>query len=79
MQNSTLQPSSWLAKRLGLSLSTIERLRAAGSSDLPSAILIGRSIRYDETLVEQWLLDRMQAPSASVASIQSGGHNGLVA
>jgi len=79
MQNSTLRPSSWLAKRLGLSLSTIERLRAAGSSDLPSAILIGRSIRYDETLVEQWLLDRMQAPSASVASIQSGGHNGLVA
>ena len=59
MQTAPLRSTQWLAKRLGLSVTTIERLRASGSTDLPPAILIGRSIRYDETAVEKWLLARM--------------------
>jgi predicted DNA-binding transcriptional regulator AlpA len=58
MQPSILRSSRWLARRLGLSLTTVERLRASGSQHIPPAIKIGRSIRYDENLVEKWLHDR---------------------
>lgn len=48
MTTNTLQPTSWLAKRLGLSVSTIERLRARGEGQLPPHLVIGRNtIRYD--------------------------------
>ncbi len=59
MPPNPLRPTSWLADRLGLSISTIERPRAAGSHELPPAIIIGSSIRYDEQCVEQWLIDRL--------------------
>ena len=75
MQPQALRPSIWLAERLGLSISTIERLRAAGSSDLPPSIVIGTSIRYDQAVVEQWLLDRI----ASQTSKRKGGHDDLAA
>lgn len=61
MQNRTLQPTSWLAKRLGLSISTVERLRAQGSPDLPPYITIGGSIRYSDVDVEAWIADRLKA------------------
>ena len=56
MTTNTLQPTSWLAKRLGLSVSTIERLRARGEGQLPPHLVIGRhTIRYDVSVVEAWL------------------------
>ena len=59
MTSNTLQPTSWLAKRLGLSVSTIERLRARGEGQLPPHMVIGRhTIRYDVAVVEDWLAAR---------------------
>lgn len=51
----SLQNTAWLAKRLGLSVTTIERLRTQDPSQLPNSISIGRSIRYDESTVEAWI------------------------
>lgn len=74
MQPSTLRSSRWLAQRLGLSITTVERLRASGSPDLPPAITIGRSIRYDENLVEQWLQERATgAIRTTVTAPNEGG------
>ena len=56
----TLKDSRWLSERLGLSISTVEKLRAEGSQDIPPHIKIGSSIRYDEAMVEQWLADKIQ-------------------
>lgn len=57
----SLRPTSWLAQRLGLSVSTIERLRAQGSEALPPHLVIGgHSIRYDEAVVEAWIAQRLQ-------------------
>ena len=47
-----LMPTSWLAQRLNISVTTIERLRAQQSPDLPPHVTIGKSIRYDERVVE---------------------------
>lgn len=59
MTTNTLQPTSWLAKRLGLSVSTIERLRARGEGQLPPHLVIGlHTIRYDVAVVEDWLAVR---------------------
>lgn len=64
-----LQPTRWLAQRLGLSVSTIERLRARGDRNLPPHVVIGpQSIRYDEAVVEAWLAARMQG-AAEVAPV----------
>ena len=64
----TLQPTSWLAKRLGLSVSTIERLRAQDEGLLPPHLVIGRhTIRYDMAVVEHWLTaqqGRMTRPAS---------------
>lgn len=73
MPPSSLKPTTWLAKRLGVSVTTVERLRAAGSTDLPPCVTIGGSIRYDEAHVEQWLVDRMNAPAAQAPVDQHGG------
>lgn len=57
----SLQPTRWLAQRLGLAISTVERLRARGDRNLPPHVVIGpQSIRYDEAVVEAWLAARMQ-------------------
>jgi predicted DNA-binding transcriptional regulator AlpA len=50
-----LKDTAWLAKRLNLSVKTIERFRAKGCSLLPPPIRLGNSIRYDEESVEAWL------------------------
>lgn len=60
MTPNTLQSTSWLAKRLGLSVSTIERLRARGEGELPPHITVGvHTIRYDVDMVEDWLAARL--------------------
>lgn len=58
-----LMPTSWLAQRLNISVTTIERLRAQQSPDLPPHVTIGKSIRYDERVVEAWLLTKMGRPA----------------
>lgn len=63
-----LRPTSWLAKRLGLSVSTIERLRAQGSNDLPPCVRIGGAIRYDDVTVEEWLQGKMGSTNRSPAA-----------
>ena len=68
MKLSLLQPTSWLAKRLGVSVSTIERLRSQGSTDLPPSITIGGSIRYDNLIVEEWICERMKVSATPMAS-----------
>ncbi|MCX7091983.1 MAG: helix-turn-helix domain-containing protein [Methylobacter sp.] len=57
---SSLKDTIWLAERLGLSVSTIERLRARFSKDIPAHLTIGKSIRYDLATVEKWIADKMQ-------------------
>ena len=74
MQAPSLRSSRWLAQRLGLSITTVERLRAAGSPDLPPAIVIGRSIRYDESAVERWLQERI-SNVGHPASPDEGAHH----
>lgn len=64
-----LLPTRWLARRLGLSVSTIERLRSRGGDTLPPHILIGDSIRYDQTVVEAWILKRMRPAPAAAPSV----------
>lgn len=66
MQLRRLYPTKWLSDKLGISVATIERLRAAGSSDIPPHIVIGNgSIRYADLDVEQWLQSRLQPQPAS--------------
>lgn len=79
MTTNTLQSTSWLAKRLGLSVSTIERLRARGEGQLPPHLMIGRhTIRYDVAVVEDWLAARqhgwvsVQASTPAVAAPAAG-------
>ena len=57
-----LQNTDWLAERLGLSKSTIERMRTTKPEQLPPHILLGRSYRYDIMIVEAWiaLLTKLQ-------------------
>lgn len=68
MSTDTLQSTSWLAKRLGLSVSTIERLRARGEGQLPPHLVIGRhTVRYDVAVVETWLAAQQVAPTTPPA------------
>lgn len=68
MPDRPLQPTSWLAKRLGLSISTVERLRAQGGDALPPHVVIGgRSVRYDEAVVDAWIEARMRAAEPAIA------------
>lgn len=54
-----LQPTSWLAKRLGISEQTISRLRSINSSDIPPHLTFGiKCIRYDTAVVEDWIKNR---------------------
>lgn len=63
MPTPSLQSTSWLAKRLGLSVSTIERLRARGEGALPPHLVVGRhTIRYDVAVVEEWLAAKQHGP-----------------
>ena len=61
-----LRTSDWLAKRLNISSTTVERLRAIGGNALPPHVLVGRQCRYDEDVVERWLKDRLiNSPAVS--------------
>ena len=73
MQNRTLRPTSWLARRLGISVTSVERLRSTRPEDLPPAILIGASIRYDEARVEAWLTERINRQNALTGTPEEGG------
>lgn len=67
MQLRRLYPTKWLSDKLGISVATIERLRAAGSSDIPPHIVIGNgSIRYADLDVEHWLQSRLQPQPTSL-------------
>lgn len=57
---SPLKDMAYLAERLGLSVSTVERLRLKGSKDIPPHLTIGKSIRYDIATVEKWLAGKLQ-------------------
>lgn len=56
-----LHDTKWLASRLGISVSTIERLRAEGSNGIPKAV-INKTIRYSEEYVAWWI-QRMLEPT----------------
>ena len=64
----TLRDTAWLAQRLGLSISTVERLRGRELGDIPPHVTIGRSIRYDEAVVEKWLAGQLQANDTAEVS-----------
>ena len=57
-----LMPTSWLAEKLNLSVSTVERLRSHHPDQLPPHVAIGRTIRYDAQVVEAWLQQKMGTP-----------------
>jgi hypothetical protein len=75
MNPKNLQDSSWLAKRLDVSLTTIERLRARGGDQLPPHITIGHSIRYDEVIVETWLTERLTNQKQYALPLTSTGES----
>lgn len=54
-----LMPTSWLAEKLNLSVSTVERLRTHQPDQLPPHVSIGRTIRYDDRVVDDWLQKKM--------------------
>jgi len=66
MQLRRLYSTKWLSDKLGISVATIERLRAAGSCDIPPHIVIGNGcIRYADLDVEAWIQSRLQPTPAS--------------
>lgn len=71
-----MRTTGWLAKRLGLSIATIERLRAQKSTDLPPHIAIGKSIRYDELAVEAWLRERFHCVATPINAVATDGGSG---
>lgn len=75
MQMQTLKPSSWVAQRLGISLSSLERLRSQGA-DLPQHLAIGHSIRYSEAEVEAWIAQRLKTDQGGNQKENTGGHHG---
>jgi predicted DNA-binding transcriptional regulator AlpA len=77
-----LRSTSWLAERLNISVTTVERLRMQNPIELPPHVTIGRSIRYDDHVVEQWLRERQHLPAASTmappvpaVAAQEGAHH----
>lgn len=57
-----LMPTSWLAEKLNLSVSTVERLRTHQPDQLPPNVSIGCTIRYDDRVVDDWLQKKMGTP-----------------
>ncbi|CAM7659210.1 MULTISPECIES: helix-turn-helix transcriptional regulator [Klebsiella/Raoultella group] len=54
-----------LCIRLGISRSTVERLRRSPESSFPEAIYIGpNSVRFSETEIEAWVQARRQRVAA---------------
>lgn len=67
-----LQDTAWLAKRLGVSITTIERLRSRGGNQLPPFIMIGSSIKYDESVVEIWIKEKQRQQQLPLELNQNG-------
>ena len=56
-----MRDTAWLAARLGISITTIERMRVREPHNLPPHLVIGQKlIRYDEEKVEDWIVKRLQ-------------------
>ncbi|WP_139410617.1 helix-turn-helix transcriptional regulator [Aeromonas veronii] len=56
-----LIPISEVTRHLGVSRSTVERLRRSPDAQFPQPIYIGpNSIRFDMTELEQWIVARRQ-------------------
>ncbi len=55
-----LMDSKWLADRLGVSLSSIQKLRAYTPEKRPTAVRVGRAVRYDPETVEQWIINNLK-------------------
>ncbi len=47
-----LQTTAWLAEQLGLSVRTVEKIRCKQPEQLPACIYLGRTVRYDQQVVE---------------------------
>ena len=60
-----LRSTRWLSERLGLSITTLERMRTQQPEALPPHIKINRSIRYDEQVVEHWIKENHQGGSVN--------------
>lgn len=71
----SLKTTEWLARRLGLSVTTIERLRAKSSPAIPPHIKVGNSIRYSEEYVEQWIKQLMCAVDHVQNQMKEAGHD----
>ncbi|MDD2760522.1 MAG: hypothetical protein PHH11_09560 [Methylomonas sp.] len=64
-EKSTLKDTTWLSQKLNLSISTIERWRRQNKALLPPHLTIGKvTIRYDEKVVNDWLLQQTQNNNA---------------
>jgi predicted DNA-binding transcriptional regulator AlpA len=61
-KKSPLRDTRWLAERLGLSVSTIERLRSTQPGELPPCVKLGAVYRYSEAMTEEWLQRRSERP-----------------
>jgi predicted DNA-binding transcriptional regulator AlpA len=72
-----LKPTQWLADKLGVSISTIERWRARGEHNLPPHIQLGGVIRYDEREVEAWIQTRMQSGNVSQTNAKNQTEQGV--
>lgn len=70
-----MRSTNWLSSRLGISVSTIEKLRSQGSNDIPPHLHIGRRFLYDEASVERWISSRL-SQSNQVLAIAGGNHEG---
>lgn len=57
--NASLKDTRWLAERLGLSVTTIERMRTEDPQSLPQHLKLGSVYRYDVLFVEWWLQKRL--------------------
>ena len=55
MDEPILADTAWLAKKLSVSVKTIERLRAQKSTDIPPHVFVGGCLRYDTHQVTIWL------------------------
>lgn len=57
-----------LARRLGVSRSTIYRLRDQGA--LPAPLVIGGTLRWDPRIIEEWIRQGAPAPEGGRRAAQ---------
>lgn len=68
-----LKDTGWLAERLGLSVTTVERLRASSPQSLPPCLRFGRSFRYDEQTVERWIVSQASVTPVNAEEVDHVG------